>query len=166
MQKTVEKITNFMSEIAEKFDVSDDTAMRILEAAAGGIEKVADFVEENADSYECEDNGVTYDVVYTAYSYVGSQKRITIPKDVLRHAEAINGKLESKKNDYGALTIIPDTINKRYTVLFGDHAAEYDNARVCYPNSRGQVQFSARSLFCEGNSIDVLLYKDGKIVID
>lgn len=169
MQKTVKKIAEFVNEIASEYDLCEDTAMRILEAAAGGIENVADWMEENVNSCSCsdcddEDEDCDKEVVVCDEVTVGSQDRVTIPKNIIESAEDINGKLDSKKNDYGALTIIKE--NDKVTVLFGDKTDEYEDARIVHPNARGQVCFSVAPIFDDGDYINCSLLDDGTIVLD
>lgn len=169
MQKTVKKIAEFLNEIISEYDLCEETAMRVLEAAAGGIENVADWVEENANSCSCcdcddEDEDCDEGVVDFDVVNVGSQDRVTIPKYIIKEAEEINGKLNSKKNDHGALTVIKE--DEKVTVMFGDKTDEYEDARVIHPNARGQVCFSVNPVFYNGLDVNCTLFDDGTIVLD
>ena len=172
MQKTVKKIAEFVNEIASEYDLCEDTAMRVLEAAAGGIENVADWMEENVNSCSCcdrneDDKWEDEDdeaVVESQEVLVGSQDRVTIPKSIIEAAEDINGKLDSKKNDYGALTVVKE--DDKITVYFGDKTDDYEDARIVHPNARGQVCFSVAPVFDDGDYVNCSLLDDGTIVLD
>ena len=172
MQKTVKKIAELVNEIAQEFDLCEDTALRILEDAAGGAENVADWVEENVNGCDCkcdDDDDEWEDeddeaVVESQEIMVGSQDRVTIPKQIIEAAEDINGKLGSKKNDYGALTVVKE--DDKITVYFGDKTDDYDDAKIVHPNARGQVCLSVSPIFTDGTYLNCTLLEDGSIVLD
>lgn len=97
MNKTVKKIAEYVNEIVSEFDVCDDTAMRILEAAAGGVENVVDWLEENVnakdeddddeDECDCDDCSDCCDsepeTVDTYELTTDARGRITLPKKAL-----------------------------------------------------------------------------------
>ncbi len=175
MKKIVKKIAESMFEIADEYDVTEDTALQILIAAAGGIENVADFViQDDQCDCDCDDEPAEEDeeeceCVDTAQTTVGSRNRISIPHHIIASAENVNGCLNSYSYK-GDITVI------RYPyeilVLFGDQRKQYaDDSNVekislNHLDSAGFLQFSSAPTFQEGDLVDIALGEDGVITIN
>ena len=102
------------------------------------------------------------DKIWVGSIKIGSQHRVTIPLRIIEQAERINGTLNSKRHEFGALTVIKD--EGKITVLFGDKSAEHEGSRVVHLNCNGQAQFRVSPVFLDGEAVECFLFKDGAIV--
>lgn len=201
MEKNVKKLAEIVDEVSTKYDWDEDFALHLVVLAAGGENMIADWLEEHVNECDCDDEGckcsnfdddeddeddwdeedVKDNTVMNEFRTVGQGNRIIVPGQMVEEAEKIVGKLDSKKNGYGAITItrydahtegrdggwVPEQI----LIEFGDKVKTHKNdfmvlsSKIIHLNANGQLQFRS-SPFEEDDEVQMTLQKDGSILIE
>ena len=207
MEKNVKKLAEIVDEIATEYDWDEEFALHLVSLVAGGDNMIPDWLEEHVndcddeddecdlddvpaadDKYKDEDDEDDWDeedvednTVMNEFRTVGQGNRIIVPNQMVEEAEKIVGRLDSKKNGYGAITItrydahtegrdggwVPEQI----LIEFGDKVKSHKNdflvlsSKIIHLNANGQLQFRANP-FEEGDDIQMTLQKDGSILIE
>ena len=195
MKKAVRKIVDEVIEIADECDVDVETALNILSIAAGGADRIPDFIEnEEDDDCECEcdhncdedgdedvpevdedDNDDEYDEeddeeeeIVEEYqdAVVGRGNRLTIPSDLIRVAN-----YDADLEDDDEITVVryPETIE----VVIGDATRDYEHDKnvksisIIHPNAGSkQVTIKVAPTFETGQTVRITATDDGLIYID
>lgn len=177
MNKTVKMIADYVNEIAEEFDVCDDTAFHILKAAAGGTENIVDWLEEhvNANNDECgcdrcndEEEEEEEDDPRVAFNLdVDSQGRVNLTREMIAEIENAQG---TDHND--GIAILKSTLNDTIQIGFGDwpekhdwtfEASDEDGTTLTTLKPRRQIQFKTQ--FAPGQGCTLEIYDDGEALI-
>lgn len=200
MEKNVKKLAEIVDEVSTKYDWDEDFALHLVVLAAGGENMIADWLEEHVNKCDCDDEDckcpnfaddededdwdeedVKDNTVMNEFRTVGQGNRIIVPGQMVEEAEKIVGKLDSKKNGYGAITItrydahtegrdggwVPEQI----LIEFGDKVKTHKNdfmvlsSKIIHLNANGQLQFRS-SPFEEDDEVQMTLQKDGSILIE